>query len=95
MSSAMYKETIMTKMQALVEEANEWLSRPDLSDEEKAIIFSFTESILHKHKAYRGFNYRYWIEKGFDVWIKDGEPQENKDAYIYGSYSKYDRVFYS
>ena len=77
----------------LKDTANDWISRPQLTDTEKRLIHSFVETLLMRRKAYRGYSYRYWIERGYEEWVNDGEP-DDKTPYLYGSYSKEDIVFY-
>ena len=72
---------------------NSKLALDSLVDEEKQALALLLEEILFKTDNYKGFNNNYWREKGFNEWKDAGEPI-NKDAFIYGNKSVWDRIYF-
>ena len=65
------------------------------SETEKVLLRKVTENILHKTGNYRGFNWVYWSERGFQEWNEAGKPDfPEKDTYIYGNRSRNDVHYY-
>ena len=89
------RKTINT--QKFIEIGNELLANEKLSQEIKKGICTLIEKTLLEHNSYRGFNYSYWINGGYDQWIKDGQPDfPEKEKYITDNKKKeYNRIYYT
>lgn len=74
--------------------ANEQLKRQDefATQEFKAGICIGVERVLHDSGNYKGYNNTYWLETGFALWNKAGQPDfPEKNKYIG---AEYDRVYF-
>lgn len=60
------------------------------TQEQKKAICDVLHEVLHATGNYNGFNYVYWLEKGYAQWKADGEPQDNSQ-YLG---QEYDRRYY-
>ncbi len=75
----------------LVKHINGQLSMTDISQETKKVLCDTLHEILHSTNNYQGFNYIKWTKGGgFEQWVKDGEPSDNK-PYLG---NEYDRFYY-
>lgn len=80
-------------IQALVNKANQWLAEsPDEEKDGRKMLASFVTALLMENNTYRGFNYSYWTALGCDAWKAAGEPEQDKDAFIYGPSGDQTRV---
>jgi len=62
---------------------------------EKFALRNITEKILIKTGNYHGFNWVYWLEKGFHEWKEAGKPDfPEKTIYIYGNRYRNDVHYY-
>ena len=78
----------------VLEEINQAI-RDAKTEDQRLILRHVAERILHQSNTYRGFNWNYWMEKGFEEWKEDGEPDfPEKDQYIYGNRSKNDVCYF-
>jgi hypothetical protein len=73
-------------LQAVVDKANEFMNEsPDSDRPARKMLAVFVDSLLFEARCYNGYNYLYWLETGYDQWVKDGRPDFlEKDPYIYG-----------
>ena len=77
-------------IKALVEKANQYLAVDDDSvnaREGRQTLITFVSAMLMEANRYEGFNYTYWLEKGYQEWVAVGSPDYSygtKDPYIYG-----------
>lgn len=73
-------------LQTAVDQANQYLREsPDDRKAERLAIHNFVAHLLMEARSYRGFQYLYWADKGYNAWKLAGEPDfPEKDRYIYG-----------
>ena len=58
-----------------------------LSEDQKLRLFDANQ--------YEGYNCIYWLEQGFDEWLKDGCPDfPEKQQYIEGNEHQFNRYYY-
>lgn len=77
--------------------ANAQLKRTDkdATKQYKRGICFMIERVLFDADNYKGFNCIYWLEQGFDEWLKDGCPDfPEKQKYIEGNGHMYNRYYY-
>jgi hypothetical protein len=73
-------------LRALVSVVNEFMRKSsDIATAERSLIQTLTESLLMAKGEYSGFNYSYWMDRGFREWDETGKPDfPEKDKYLYG-----------
>ena len=77
--------------------ANAQLKRTDnyATEKFKEGICTMIERILFDANQYEGYNCIYWLEQGFDEWLKDGCPDfPEKQQYIEGNEHQFNRYYY-
>ena len=88
------KNDVTNAKKAIVEilrqKVNYRLADKRLSQEVKAELCVMLSSMLSEVDSYHGFNYIYWLNGGYDAWVKDGEPYPNT-PYLG---NEYDRIYY-
>ena len=62
----------------MVERANRILADKKMNYEGKAALCTLIENMLMDAKMYAGFNYVYWMNGGYDEWVKDGKTEDNR-----------------
>lgn len=68
----------------LVSDMNDLLGMP-IPQYAKATICTAIERTLMDHRAYSGYNNRYWLNRGFTEWNDAGQPGgPAKEKYIVG-----------
>ena len=77
-------------VQKQVDRANRMLSIETISQKEKEVVCCMIEQLLMDAKCYQGFNYTYWMEKGFTEWMEAGKPVNH----IPFLGNEYDRHYY-
>lgn len=68
--------------------ANNMLNIDTITQKEKAVVCCMIEALLMDAKCYKGFNYIYWMDKGYDEWVADGKPENNK-KYLGEEYNRH------
>jgi hypothetical protein len=70
----------------LIAEVNSFLRNSDAEKrDERKLAASLTERVLMAADSYRGFNYIYWLDTGFEEWKRCGKPDfPEKNYFIYG-----------
>ena len=69
---------------------------------EKYTAAMILEEILHTTGNYKGYTHNYWVERGYDEWVKAGKPMDClepmdclvKDKFIHGDRSIFDRTYH-
>lgn len=74
-----------------VERANRILADEELNYEGKIYVCTLIENMLMDAGMYAGFNYVYWMNGGYDEWVRDGKPEDNRKYLGY----EYDRHYYT
>ena len=74
-----------------VERANRILADTELNYEGKTYVCTLIENMLMDAGMYAGFNYVYWMNGGYDEWVRDGKPEDNSRYLGY----EYDRHYYT
>lgn len=67
-----------TKRAEVIQKANELIAHAS-TREERLQIAGIVENLLVAADSYQGYNYKYWIERGFKEWQEAGRPQDNKE----------------
>jgi hypothetical protein len=83
-------------VQALKDYANNQLARTDAyaTDEFKKGIISMIEKVLLDSGNYNGFDYVYWVTKGYNEWRETGQPKgEDCTNYVRGNMGEYSRIY--
>jgi len=68
----MKRKTI--EVEEIKKRANDFMRNGYFNAEQRKIIQSFVEAILMDTGNYKGLNYNYWLDKGYDEWIAAGQP---------------------
>jgi len=69
------KKTIAIRQ--IIDESNRLL---ETSENGSVPLCLLLETILHRTGNYKGYNNVYWLDKGYELWVAAGKP-ENKDAF--------------
>lgn len=80
------------KVEELKEYANKLLLNPRLSQQFKDGVSTMIEHVLHKTGNYEGFQYTYWNNVGYKLWIEAGKPSFPEKQKFIGN--EYDRTYY-
>jgi len=86
------------KIEVFKEYVNKQLERTDdfATQKFKAGLCLALEEVLFRTGNYNGYNYNYWIKKGFKEWQEAGEPGfPEKNKYLYGKGGHEYNRFYS
>jgi hypothetical protein len=82
----------------LLNYVNDQLKRTDqhASDSFKEGMCVLLEHVLNNAKAYEGYNHNYWLQQGYDEWVKAGKPGfPEKNQFIYGpTGQKFNRYYF-
>lgn len=70
---------------------NKILADNKMNYEGKAALCTLIENMLMDARMYAGFNYVYWMNGGYDEWVRDGKPEDNSRYLGY----EYDRHYYT
>ena len=70
---------------------NKILAGDRMNQEGKAQLCTLIENMLMDAGMYAGFNYVYWMNGGYDEWVRDGKPEDNSRYLGY----EYDRHYYT
>tara|TARA_Y100000310_G_C19988018_1_gene492835 strand:+ start:241 stop:495 length:255 start_codon:yes stop_codon:yes gene_type:complete len=65
------------KVAELKASANEILANEDISEEYKSGVCRLLTDVLLKTDNYNGFNFKYWLDKGYAEWVEAGSPSDN------------------
>ena len=77
-------------IQRYLNAVNALLAQKDVPQEVKRHASSDIEKVLFEEKLYAGFNYTYWLDRGYSEWIEAGKPDDNR-KYLG---AEYDRFYY-
>jgi hypothetical protein len=75
------------RVDKIIEMINKKLAYKELSQNTKRVLCTTLEEILHETHNYHGFNYVKWLNDGYDQWVKDNRPSDNR-PYLGEEYSR-------
>jgi hypothetical protein len=64
------------------------------TDEFKAGICVMLEKILTLSNNYKGYNYSYWVQRGWDEWDRAGRPKDNSKFITSAKQGNHSRIYY-